>query len=67
VPHGLPFSPVSSRGDDQEEIDEYLKSLKRRTQGSNRVGGSSTQDTHPELWMLPVPVRSFHLLMVLRI
>jgi hypothetical protein len=61
VPHGLPHFPVSSGVNDQEEIDKYLKYLKRRTQGSNRVGGSSsTQNSRPQLWMLPVPVRSFH-------
>lgn len=54
----------------QEEIEKYVKSLKRRTQESNRVGGSSTQDEsliprRLELWMLPVPVHSFHVVLIL--
>ena len=63
VPHDLPHSSVSSGGNlnDEQAIDNYIKSLKRRAQGSNRVGSSSTQDKRPELWMLPVPVRSFHI------
>jgi hypothetical protein len=49
----------------QEEIEEYVKSIKRRAQESNSVRGSSTQDEpliprRSELWMLPVPVNFFH-------
>ena len=54
-------SPLSFGGDIyDQEIDKYLKSLKRRAQVSNRVGGSSMEDSHLQLWMLPVPVRSFY-------
>lgn len=54
----------------QEEIEKYIKSLKRRAQDSNRIGGSSTQDKsliprRLELWMLPVPVHSFHVVLMI--
>ena len=50
----------------KEEIQKYVESLKRRARESNRVVGSSMQDKsliprRLELWMLPVPVHSFHL------
>ena len=68
-PH-LPLSATDSSGKDWEEIEEYVKSLKRRAQESNCVGGSSTQDKfliprRPELWMLPVPVHSFHAVLMI--
>jgi hypothetical protein len=48
----------------------YVKSLKRRAHESNRVGSSSTQDEaliprRLELWMLPVPVHSFHVVLMI--
>jgi hypothetical protein len=54
----------------RDEIEEYVKNLKRRAQESNRVGGSGTQDEsliprRLELWMLPVPVRSFHVILMI--
>src|ERR1700678_1673159 len=64
--HPRPLVSVThSRNISQEEIDEYLKSLKRRAQESRHVGGSSTQEEFliphcSELWMLPVPVHCFH-------
>lgn len=50
----------------QDEIEKYVKDLKRRTRESDRVGSGSTQDEtviprRLELWMLPVPVHYFHL------
>jgi hypothetical protein len=57
-----PGSAKDSRSNDWESVDEYIKALKRRAR--DHVGGSSMQDKsvilcRPELWMLPVPVRSF--------
>ena len=54
----------------QEELEMYVKSLKRRAHESNRVGSSSTQDEaliprRLELWMLPVPVHSFHVVLMI--
>ena len=61
VPDSLPRSPISATGgndqEDGEEIEEYVKTLKRRAQESSCIEGSSTQDRRPELWVLPVPVR----------
>ena len=63
-PHSLLRSLVSatdSGDNDPEEIEEYVKSIKRRAQEHSRIGGSSsTQDGRPELWTLPVPVHFFH-------
>jgi hypothetical protein len=61
-PHGLPrsVSATDSGDNNQEEIEEYIKSIKKRAQDSSRIGGSSrTEDRRPELWTLPVPVRFF--------
>ena len=62
----LPSSFVSARdssGNEQEEIEAYLESLKTRAalrdQESGNIGSSSTQDSRSELWTIPVPVRSF--------
>ena len=55
VAHSLPHSLVSatdSGGNDQEDIQEYLKSLKRRAEKSS----SNMQDKYLELWMLPILV-----------
>lgn len=60
LPHSL-VSATDSGDDDQEEIEDYLKSLKTRAGKSRRMGGSSTQDRHTELWTLPVPVLFFPL------
>ena len=73
VPDGCSRPPVSktdSSGDDQEEIEKYVESVKRRAQESNRLEGSSMQDKsviprHSELWMLPVPVHSFHVILMI--
>ena len=51
LPHSL-VSVTDSSGNDQEDIQEYLKSLKSRAEKSS----SNTQDKHLELWTLPVPV-----------
>jgi hypothetical protein len=56
---GLPRSLVfatDSGDNDREEIEEFVKSVKRRAQEDSRIGGSSAQDRRPELWTLPVPV-----------
>jgi len=65
-----PVSGTNFSGDDWEEIEKYVESVKRRAQESNRLGGSSTQDKsviprRPELWMLPVPVHSFHVILMI--
>jgi hypothetical protein len=64
-PPRRPASATDSGDGDHEDIEEYVKSLKRKAQESRRVGGSSTDKSliphRPELWMLPVPVRSFHI------
>ena len=65
-----PVSTTDSGSNDLEEIEKYLEALRRRAQESNRVGGSSTQDKslilrRPELWMLPVPVHSFHAVLMI--
>ena len=66
-PHGLPslVSATDSGNNDREEIEEYVKSIKKRAQESSRIGSSSssTQDRRPELWTLPVPVRFFHVVL----
>jgi hypothetical protein len=65
--HGLPRSATDSGANDREEIEEYVKSVKRRAQDSSRTGGSSSsaQDRRPELWTLPVPVRSFAVVLMI--
>jgi hypothetical protein len=61
----LPVSATDSGGIDLEEVKKYVKLVKRRAQESNRVGGSSMDKSvilrRPQLWMLPVPVRSFYI------
>ena len=57
-----PHSVMDSGGKDLQEIESYIKSLKR---------SSRTQDepiiTRPsELWMLPVPVHSSYLAFMIR-
>ena len=68
-PHGLRslVSATNSGDNDREEIEEYIKSVKKRAQDSSRIGGSSssTQDRRPELWTLPVPVRFFHVVLMI--
>ena len=63
-------SAAESGDNDREEIEEYVKSIKRRAQESGRIGGSSggsssTQDRRPELWTLPVPVRLFYVVLLI--
>jgi hypothetical protein len=63
-----PVVATDSGGIDFEGIREYVESLKRRAQESNRVGGSNTSfiSRRLELWMLPVPVRfSFHVVLTI--
>lgn len=70
---GRPRPPVSatdSGRNERDEIEEYIEALKRRAQESNRAGGSSTQEKsailhRPELWMLPVPVHFFHVVLMM--
>jgi hypothetical protein len=55
-----PFVSATDSGNDLEAMEQYIKSIKKRAQESNR----STQDKsviphRPQLWMLPVPVGSF--------
>ena len=53
----LLVSATDSGDNDPEEIEEYVKSIKRRAQEPSHIGGSSsTQARHPELWTLPVLV-----------
>ena len=69
--HGLPrslFSATDSGDNNREEIEEYVKSVKRRVQDSSRIGGSSSssaQDRRLELWTLPVPVRFFAVVLMI--
>ena len=63
-------SVADSVSNDREDIQKYVEALKRRAQKSNCVGGSSTQDKsviprRPELWMLPVSVHSFHIVLMI--
>ena len=68
-PHSLPRSLVSVpdfSDNDQEEIEDYVKSIKRRARESSHIGDSSgTQDRSLELWTLPVPVRFFHVVLMI--
>ena len=61
---------TDSNGNDWEKIDKYIKSLKRRAHKFNDTEGSNTQGKSsilccPELWMLPVPVHSFHIVLII--
>jgi hypothetical protein len=67
---GLPrslFSATDSGDNDREEVEEYIKSIKKRAHESSRIGGSSssTQDRRSELWTLPVPVRFFAVVLMI--
>ena len=58
VTRSLPCSLVSatdSGGNDEEQLEAYLKYLKRRAEKFSR----SMQDKQLELWMLPVSVGFF--------
>ena len=53
-------------------IDKYIESLKRRAHEFNDTEGSNTQGKssilrRPELWMLPVLVDSFHIVLMIYI
>lgn len=61
----LLVSATDSGDNEQAEVEEYVKSIKRRAQESSRIGSSSTQDRGPELWTLPVPVRFFHAVLMI--
>ena len=66
-PPRLPLSLTDSGDIDREEIEEYLKSLKRkRPQKSNHFEGEgSSISDRSELWMLPVPVHSFYIVFMI--
>jgi hypothetical protein len=62
-----PVFATNSNGNDQEDIEAYVESLKKKAQEYNHIGGSNTQDKlrpPQQLWMLHVPVLSFHVLII---